>query len=75
MRDGDWSWMQFSAESFPKLAGKPHFLPDLRTCILPVALESGRSYAIGLDTPPGSNFQDRDGRKAYPYLLVFGTAK
>jgi hypothetical protein len=73
MRDGSWSWSQISPESFPAKAGEPHFLQDQRTCVLPVVLESAKTYAIGLNIPPFQNFQDREGHKAMPYLLVFRT--
>lgn len=73
MRDGDWSWTQLSGASFPTKRGEPHFLPDQRTCVLPVSLEPGKTYAIGFNMPPFQNFQDLEGRKALPYLLVFKT--
>lgn len=73
MRDGNWSWSQISKESFPAKTGEPHFLPDQRTCVLPVLLESGKTYAVALNMPPFQNFQDGEGHKALPYLLVFKT--
>jgi RNA polymerase sigma-70 factor (ECF subfamily) len=75
MRDGSWSWVQMSAGSFPKLAGQPSFQTDQRTAVLPVTLDPGRTYVLWLNSPPHENFQDRDGRKAVPYLLVFSTRK
>lgn len=73
MRNGGWSWVKLSDASFPKTIGNPHFLDDQHTCVLPVSLEPGKSYAIWLNKPPFENFQDQDGRKAVPYLLVFQT--
>ena len=73
MRNDSWSWVKLSDASFPKMTGKPRFLDDQRTCVLPVSLEPGRSYAMWLNEPPYENFQDQDGRKAVPYLLVFQT--
>ena len=73
MRDKDWSWVEVSKESFPATTGQPHFLPDGTTCILPVKLEAGKSYAVWLNSAQHQNFQDEAGRKAVPYLLVFGT--
>ena len=75
MRDGSWSWVQISPGSFPKLAGQPSFQADERTAVLPVALDPGRTYAIWLNSPSHENFQDSEGRKAVPYLLVFSTRK
>ncbi len=73
MRDGDWSWVEVSKESFPAMTGQPHFLADGQTCVLPVKLEAGKTYAIWVNSAPHQNFQDGDGRKAVPYLLVFST--
>jgi RNA polymerase sigma-70 factor (ECF subfamily) len=73
MRNGSWSWVKLSDASFPKTTGNPRFLDDQRTCVLPVSLEPGRSYAMWLNEPPYENFQDQDGHKAVPYLLVFET--
>jgi len=73
MRDGSWSWVELSKESFPTKRGEPHFLPDQRTCVLPVSLEPGKTYAIWLNSQPFQNFQDQEGHRAVPYLLVFRT--
>jgi RNA polymerase sigma-70 factor (ECF subfamily) len=73
MRNGSWSWVKLSDASFPKTTGNPRFLDDQRTCVLPVSLEPGRSYAMWLNEPPYENFQDQNGHKAVPYLLVFET--
>jgi hypothetical protein len=73
MRDGSWSWVKLSDTSFPKTTGNPRFLDDQRTCVLPVSLEPGKTYAMWLNQPPYANFEDQDGHKAVPYLLVFET--
>jgi hypothetical protein len=75
MADGSWSWSQISKESMPKVSGKPHYLADKRTCVLPVKLEPGKTYVIWLNSPKFGNFKDGDGRSAVPYLLVFETSK
>ena len=75
MRDGGWSWAQFSRESFPKMDGKIKYLADKRTCVLPVKLEAGKVYAIWVNSAKFENFKDTDGRPAVPYLLVFRTKK
>jgi RNA polymerase sigma-70 factor (ECF subfamily) len=75
MADGSWSWSTASKESFPKLNGKPKYLADKRTCVLPVALEPDTTYAIWLNSEKFGNFKDTDGRSAVPYLLVFKTKK
>lgn len=73
MQDGSWSWSQISDDTFPKASGKPHYLPDGRTCVLPVKLELGRTYVIWLNSAKFTGFGDQDGHSAVPYLLVFQT--
>ena len=75
MQDGTWSWATLSTESFPKVDGKPKYLADKRTCVLPVKLEPGKTYALWVNSEKFDNFQDTDGRPAVPYLLVFKTKK
>ena len=75
MKAASWSWVKISDASFPKTAGNAHFLEDRRTCVLPVTLEPGKSYAIWLNQPPYENFQAEDGTKALPYLLTFATRR
>jgi RNA polymerase sigma-70 factor (ECF subfamily) len=75
MEDGGWSWAQVSEESFPKTDGKPKYLADKRTCVLPVKLEAGKTYAIWVNSEKFDNFKDKGGKPAVPYLLVFKTKK
>lgn len=75
MQDASWSWATLSKESFPKMDGKPKYLADKRTCVLPVKLEPGKTYAIWVNSEKFGNFKDADGRSAVPYLLVFKTKK
>jgi RNA polymerase sigma-70 factor (ECF subfamily) len=73
MRDGSWSWSTLSPESFPETTGKPHYEADKRTCVLPVRLKPGTTYAIWLNSAKFGNFKDADGNPAVAYLLVFKT--
>ena len=75
MQDGSWSWATLTKESFPQLDGKPKYLADKRTCVLPVKLEPGKTYAIWVNSEKHVSFKDPDGRSAVPYLLVFKTKK
>ena len=75
MQDGAWSWVTLSKESFPTVDGAPKYLKDKRTCVLPVKLEPGKTYAIWVNSEKFGNFKDADGRSAVPYLLVFKTKK
>jgi len=73
MADGSWSWASAWEDSLPESIGEAHYEPDRRTCVLKVKLEPGRTYAYWLNSGKFRNFQDRDGRAAVPYLLVFRT--
>lgn len=73
MKDASWSWSPLSEESFPKMDGDPKYLANKQTCVLPVKLEPGKTYAIWLNSQKFGNFRDTDGRSAVPYLLVFKT--
>jgi len=73
MADGTWSWATQTQESFPKVEGKIKYLSDKRTCVLPVKLEPGKTYAIWVNHENYSNFKDADGHSSIPYLLVFKT--
>ena len=75
MQDKSWSWSTWGEENYPKTTGKPHYMPDKRTCVMPVKLEPGKFYAIWLNSQNFGNFRDADGRSAVPYLLVFQTKK
>jgi RNA polymerase sigma-70 factor (ECF subfamily) len=75
MLDQNWSWSTLSPESFPEVNGPIHYQPDGRTCILPVKLQPGKTYATWLNSPSYHNFQDRQGGPSVPYLLIFETRK
>lgn len=73
MQGDAWSWAIADATQFPRMEGQPAFLPDRRTCELPVQLEPGRTYAIWLNSDKHRDFKDLAGQSAVPYLLVFKT--
>lgn len=73
MKDKTWSWSQISAESFPEISGELRYTADRRTCVAPVKLEPGKTYAIWLNSEKFGNFKDTDGHSAVPYLLAFQT--
>jgi predicted Ser/Thr protein kinase len=75
MLDQSWSWSTRSPETFPEVNGPIHYQPDGRTCVLPVKLQPGKTYATWLNSPNFHNFQDRQGRPSLPYLLIFETRK
>jgi hypothetical protein len=75
MQDGSWSWSTWGQENYPETTGKPRYLADARTCVLPVKLLPGKFYAIWLNSDKFQNFTDVGGRAAVPYLLTFFTAE
>jgi len=60
---------------YPEVTGDP-FFPGLQTCILPVKLEPGKTYAIGINSPDHKNFVSLadETLSAEPYILIFSTA-
>jgi RNA polymerase sigma-70 factor (ECF subfamily) len=75
MQDGSWSWAQWTQNSFPELNGKPKYLADGKTCVLPVKLQPGKTYALWANTEKFRNFKDTSGKPSIPYLLIFETKK
>lgn len=72
MLDQSWSWCIDPAAG-PETTGQPHYLADGKTCVLPVKLQPGAHYTLSLNSASFTNFQDRDGRPAMPYLWEFST--
>ena len=68
-----WSWVIVSKETFPPIVGKVKYLKDKRTCVAPVKLEAGKTYAIWFNSEKFNYFRDRNQNPAIPYLLVFQT--
>jgi hypothetical protein len=68
-----WSWVIVSEASFPKITGKVRYLKDNKTCVAPVDLAPGKTYAIWFNSKKFNAFRDIDNNPAIPYLLVFQT--
>ena len=68
-----WSWCGVRDDTFPELSAPTRFLDDKRTCVMTVALQPEKTYAIWINTEEYHSFQDPDGHTAVPYLLVFRT--
>ena len=73
--DRMWSVCQISKETFPETAGKIHYLPDKRTCVVPVKLEPGKTYVLWFNRGQFNSFHDTGNNPAIPYMLVFETKK
>lgn len=73
MQPATWSWGMIDKESYPGISESPRYLEDKRTCVLPVKLQPGKTYAVWINTEKLQNFKDTKGMVAVPYLLVFKT--
>ncbi|NIT14737.1 MAG: hypothetical protein GTN99_11010 [Candidatus Dadabacteria bacterium] len=73
MTEEMWSWVMVSKDSFPVITGQVKYLEDKRTCVAPVSLEAGKTYAIWFNSQNHNAFRDTDNNPAVPYLLVFHT--
>ncbi|HEX4630615.1 MAG TPA: Ig-like domain-containing protein [Chthoniobacterales bacterium] len=73
MQPGVWSWGMMNKESYPGTTESPKYMDDKRTCVLPVKLQPGKTYAVWINTEKLQNFKDTKGMVAVPYLLVFKT--
>jgi hypothetical protein len=75
MKDGSWSWATAWQGSHAEIVEKPKYDSDYRTCTLKVKLEPGKTYGYWLNSQKFTNFKDKQGLAAVPYLLAFQTAK
>ncbi len=74
MHNGSWSWVG-GGDTFPKDGvGKVSYDATLKTCTLPVKLEPGKVYWVGINSPSFQNFQNRAGSPARRYVILFATA-
>ena len=73
MQGGSWSWCVLSKETYPGIGETPKYLEDKRTCVLPVKLQPGKTYAVWINSDNFHDFKDTKGQLAVPYLLVFKT--
>jgi RNA polymerase sigma-70 factor (ECF subfamily) len=73
MQNRSWSWANAGKDTTPETTGEPKYQKDKRTCVLPVKLQPGKTYAYWLNTERFRNFKDANGQPAVPYLLIFKT--
>ena len=73
MADQSWSWTEGNRYAVPAPNGKIHYESDMRTCVMPVKLEPGKTYVLGINSERFRNFKDANGKPALPYLVVFRT--
>ncbi len=75
MTDRMWAVVQTSKETFPETPGGIHYLPDKRTCVIPVKLQPGKTYVLWFNRGKFDSFRDTDNHPAVPYQLVFETKR
>ncbi|MGD0551089.1 MAG: M56 family metallopeptidase [Sedimentisphaerales bacterium] len=72
MTDKSWSWTG-GGETLPKMAGQPSYDQAGTTCRLPVSLEPGKVYWVGINSPSFQNFKSVSGTPAKQYVILFAT--
>ena len=73
MKDNSWSWTG-GGETYPKTTGQPSYDPNRTTCSLPVKLEPGKVYWVGINSPIYWNFKSAEhGAPAKRYVILFAT--
>jgi hypothetical protein len=73
MRDG-MSWTGGGPEFPPTPEGQQAHWRDKRTCVLPVKLESGHRYRVGINSPSYRNFRSASGLPAPTSAIWFTTS-
>jgi tetratricopeptide (TPR) repeat protein len=72
MMDKSWSWTG-GGETYPKVTGNISYDAGRRTCTLPVKLEPGKVYWVGINSPSHKNFQTPAHAPAARYVILFAT--
>jgi hypothetical protein len=67
------SWTGSGPEFPPLREGEKARWKDKRTCVLPVTLESGHRYRVGINSPSYRNFRSVAGASASPTAILFTT--
>jgi hypothetical protein len=72
MMDGSWSWTG-GGETFPKRTGAIYYDDTGMTCTMPVKLEPGKVYRVGINSPSHKNFKTPQHTPARRYVILFAT--
>jgi len=72
MMNLSWSWVG-GGQTFPEIAGQPRYDRTKTTCTLPVKLEAGKFYWVGINSQKFKNFQTDKHIPAVPYVMLFAT--
>jgi hypothetical protein len=72
MADKSWSWTG-GGDTYPKITGQIHYDVPRTTCTLPVKLEAGKVYWVGVNSPSYRNFRSVSGQSAPWFIILFAT--
>ncbi len=72
MMDQSWSWTG-GVVMPPKKTSDPYYDSSKTTCTLPVKLEAGKVYWVGINSPSAQGFKSADGISAKRYVILFAT--
>jgi len=72
MRDGSWSWTG-GGDTYPERTGQIYYDQDKKTCTMPVKLQPGKVYWVGINSPSHKNFKTPDRTPAKRYVILFAT--
>jgi tetratricopeptide (TPR) repeat protein len=73
MLDKTWSWTG-GGETYPQPSGDIHYDATKTQCSMPVKLEPGKVYRVGINSPSHKNFQTPARVPAQRYIILFATA-
>ena len=72
MMDNSWSWTG-GGDTYPQMTGRPYYDQSKRTCTMPVKLEPGKVYWVGINSPSHRNFKTPSRQPAPWYIILFAT--
>jgi hypothetical protein len=73
MKAGDMAVMRFDQDKFPKMPGKAAYNATRTVLTIPVALEPGKEYLLGLNAEGFLAMQDDQGNPLVPVVIKFRT--
>jgi len=71
MNTDGYSWCG-GGETYPETTGSPKWI-DKRTCVLPVKLQPGKEYILGINARDFRNFKSAEGVPVVPVVYTFKT--
>ena len=72
MMDQSWSWTG-GGDTYPQTTGRPYYDATRTTCTMPVKLEPGKVYWVGINSPSHKNFKTPDRDPAPWTIILFAT--